>query len=161
MRNLFLILFIILFMSSCSDKKQAPTGILSKQKMEDILWDIIRAEEFLNNFVIYRDTGIDKAAESRKWYDKIYQLHKVTKKDFDRSYAYYNDHPALLKEILDSLSKKEAPAPPGQAIQSSKDTLIKKDTVLKKDTLPFLNKKRLLDSLSRKRILKKISPANN
>lgn len=161
MKKLFLILFIFLFISSCSDKKEVPQDILSKQKMEDILWDIIRAEEFLNSFVIYRDTGIDKAAESRKWYDKIYQLHKITKKDFDRSYAYYKDHPVLLKQILDSLSKKEAPAPPGQAITTSKDSLIKRDTLPGKDTLPLFNKKRLLDSVSRKRILKKISPANN
>ncbi len=151
MRNLFWTLLIFLLVSSCADKDEMPKDVLSQQKMEAVLWDIIRAEEFLNSYVIYRDTGADRATESQKWYDKVYQLHKITRKDFDKSYAYYKDHPVLLKQILDSLSKKQPPAPPGQALQPPKDTLNKKDT------FSIFNKKRLLDTLNRKRILKKIS----
>lgn len=152
MRKLLLIFLISLFALACSDKNELPDGILPRQKMQDVMWDIIRAEEFLNGFVIYRDTSIDKIAESKKWYDKVYQLHKITKKDFDKSYAYYKDHPVLMKQILDSLSKKTPANPPGQASSTVKDALSKKDT------LTISNKrKRILDTLNRKRILKKIS----
>jgi hypothetical protein len=167
MKNLLLIFSIFLFIASCSNKEDMPKNILPRQKMQDIMWDISRAEEFLNSYVIYRDTSIDRAAESQKWYEKIYQIHKVTKKDFDRSYAYYKDHPVLLKEILDSLSKKTAPAPPGQAFQRPKDSLklTSKDTLVKNDTPFFFNKRRLMDTLTRrrmdtlarKRIIKKIA----
>ncbi len=123
MRKLLLIFLISRFAFACSDKNELPKGILPRQKMQDVMWDIIRAEEFLNGFVIYKDTSIDKIAESKKWYDKIYQLHKITKKDFDKSYAYYKDHPVLMKQILDSLSKKTPVNPPGQASPTVKDTL--------------------------------------
>jgi len=152
MRKLLLIFLISPFAFACLDKNELPKGILHRQKMEDVMWDIIRAEEFLNGFVIYRDTSIDKIAESKKWYDKIYQLHKITKKDFDASYTYYKDHPVLMKQILDSLSKKTPVNPPGQASAAAKDTLIKKDTLVKID-----KQKRIFDTLNRKRILKKIS----
>jgi len=152
MRKLFLILLISPFALACSDKSEVPKGILSRQKMQEVMWDIIRAEEFLNGFVIYKDTAIDKIAESQKWYTKIYQLHKITKKDFDKSYSYYQDHPVLMKQILDSLSKKKPATPPGQASQTSKDTSHKKDTFSVSD-----KRKKIIDTLSRKRILKKIS----
>lgn len=152
MRKLLLIFFISPLILACSDKNELPKGILPKQKMQDVIWDIIRAEEFLNGFVIYKDTSIDKAAETKKWYDKIYQLHKITKKDFDRSYAYYKGHPVLMKEMLDSLSKRTPVNPPGQASPTSKDTANKKDTVSIGD-----KRKRIFDTLNRKRILKKIS----
>jgi hypothetical protein len=57
-----------------------------------------------------------------------------------------------MKQILDSLNKKTPVNPPGQA------SPIVKDTLSKKDTLSISNKrKRILDTLNRKRILKKIS----
>ena len=154
-----MIFLISPFALSCWDKSELPEGILPRQKMQEVIWDIIRAEEFLNGFIIYRDTSIDKIAESKKWYDKIYQLHKITKKDFDKSYAYYKDHPVLMKQILDSLSKKPLANPPGQASKASKDTLSKKDTLfISKDTFSISNKrKRIFDTLSRKKMRKKIS----
>lgn len=129
-----------------------PKEVLPKKKMQEVMWDMIRAGEFLNSFV-YKDTSIDKVAESQKWYSKIYQLHKITKTDFDKSYAYYEAHPVLMKELLDSLSKKQVQPkiPPGQGAQP-------KDSLNKKDSSIFNNKrKRIIDTLNRKRILKKIS----
>jgi hypothetical protein len=114
------------------------------------MWDIVRAEEFLNSFVVYRDTGIDKAAESQKWYEKVYRIHKISRSDFEKSYAYYKDHD-LLKEVFDSLAKKPAPAQPGEEGNPAKDSLKKADTV------SLFNKSILLDTLKRKRILKKMA----
>jgi len=130
-----------------------PKGVLPKKKMQEVMWDMIRAGEFLNSYV-YKDTSIDKVAESQKWYSKIYQLHKITKTDFDKSYAYYQAHPVLMKELLDSLSKKQAQPkiPPGQGTQASKDSLNKKDSSTSDN-----KRKRIIDTLNRKRILKKIS----
>jgi hypothetical protein len=36
-------------------------------------------------------------------------LHNTTKAQFEKSYAYYREHPLLMKEMLDSLGKREAP----------------------------------------------------
>ena len=131
-----------------------PKGILPRKKMQEVMWDMIRAGEFLNNYVFNKDTSLDKIAESQKWHNKIYQLHKITKRDFDRSYAYYESQPVLMKEILDSLSKKQVQPkiPLGQGVQISKDSLNKKDSITLKN-----KRKRIIDTLNRKRILKKIS----
>lgn len=69
------------------------------------MWDMLRAGQFLNDFVFTKDTSIDKVAESLKWYDKVYQIHGITKDQFIKSYHYYKDHPGLMKRILDSLGK--------------------------------------------------------
>src|SRR3990170_4802307 len=146
MRKLVLIFLSFSFLLSCSDKNKLPKGVLPKQKMQEVTWDMIRTGEFLNGFVLYKDTAIDKVAESQKWYNKVYQIHKITKADFEKSYAYYRDHPVLMKELLDSLSKKQIPVkPPGQGTQISKDSLNKKDT------FTIGNKrKRIIDTLNRK-----------
>lgn len=151
MRKLFLIFLIPLFLFSCSDKSEMPKGVLPKKKMQAVMWDMARAGEFMNGYVLHRDSSMDKAAESQKWHSKIYQIHKITEADFDRSYAWYEDHPVLMKELLDSLSSKPPPPPRyGQSAKALKDSLRKKDSVAIDG-----QRKRLIDTLNRKRILKK------
>ncbi|MGZ8516617.1 MAG: DUF4296 domain-containing protein [Chitinophagaceae bacterium] len=151
MRKLFLIFLIPFLLFSCSNKSEIPKGVLPKKKMQAVMWDMARAGEFLNGYVLHRDTSMDKAAESQKWHTKIYQLHKITEADFDRSYAWYVDHPVLMKELLDSLSRKDPPpARYGQSATALKDSLKKKDSVAKES-----QRRRLIDTLNRKRIIKK------
>jgi hypothetical protein len=59
-----------------------------------------------------------------------------------------------MRAILDSLSKKQVQPkiPPGLGTQMSKDSLNKKDSITLKN-----KRKRIIDTLNRKRILKKIS----
>ena len=151
MRKLFLTLSILSLLFSCSDKNKLPKGILPKQKMQEVMWDMIRTGEFLNGFVLYKDTAIDKVAESQKWYNKVYQLHKITKTDFDRSYAYYQDHPVLMKELLDSLSKKQVPVKP--AIQ---DSVAIKDSIKKRIPPPVIDRRlKIIDTLKNRKIIKR------
>jgi hypothetical protein len=151
MRLSLLCCFLVLFSWACADRNKMPKDILPKVKMTEVMWDIVRAEEFLNSFVIYRDTGVDKAAEANKWYDKVYQIHQITRKDFERSYAYYKDHD-LLKDVLDSLARK---SPPKEKTQDT--ATITRDTLnIPADTASVFRKKFLLDTLRKKSILKKI-----
>jgi hypothetical protein len=90
---------------ACSDKNKLPKDVLPQPKMQAVMWDMIRAGDFLNNYVFYRDTSVDKIAETRKWNEKIFQIHKITRDQFDKSYAYYRQHPQLMKAVMDSISK--------------------------------------------------------
>lgn len=155
MKPLFLIFTTFILLNACSDKDKLPKDILSKQKMREVMWDMIRAGEFLNNFVLNKDSAIDKVAESQKWYDKIYELHKTNEAEFDKSYAYYKAHPLLMREVLDSLSKRQANARPVPYNDnpSKGPALIKRDTIRATDSI-----RRLSDSLLRKRIIKKNKP---
>ena len=150
MRKLLLIFSVLIFLVSCKDKDKIPKGVLPEKKMQAVMWDMIRAGEFLNGFVLNKDTLMDKAAESQKWYNKIYQIHRITKSDFDKSYAWYQDHPLLMKVILDSLSKKQVWERKPAQITVSADSVNRRDTPVIKAP-----NKRIFDSLGRKRILKK------
>ncbi|MEP7376349.1 MAG: DUF4296 domain-containing protein [Chitinophagaceae bacterium] len=107
MRNVFIIGLLSFSIYACSHKDKLPPGILPKQQMREILWDMIRTGEFLNGFVFNKDSSLNKFSVSEKWFNKVYQLHKITKAEFEKNYAYYNDHPVLMKEMLDSLAKRQ------------------------------------------------------
>ncbi len=103
--------FLLLFMSSalyaCNDKNKRPQDILPKDKMREVLWDVMRTGEYLYTHVLYKDTAMDKAAQSQLWYEKIYQLHNISAGEFKKSYDWYKKHPQLMQEILDSITKIE------------------------------------------------------
>lgn len=155
MRKFLLIGLICAFSFNCSDKNKIPAGILPRQKMQEVVWDMTRTAEFLNGFVFNKDSSIDKVAESEKWYNKVYQLHKTTKKEFEQSYSYYQAHPDLMKELLDSLSKRTASARPPKP---TKDSLsLRSDSIRKRIPPPFKSEiqNRILDSIRKRRIQKR------
>jgi hypothetical protein len=158
MRKLIVLFISSIILIACSGKKIVPEGILSQPKMQEVLWDMIKAGEYLNNFVIFKDTTINRASESQKWYDKVYEVHKITKEQFDKSYAYYQTRPEIMKEMLDSLAKK--PAPPVPA--ASKNTTGLPDSVtrnLTTDSIYKLKAKMLkIDTAKKARIRNLIRP---
>jgi hypothetical protein len=107
MKSLLLFFFTLFFITSCSDKNKLPKDILHEEKMREVLWSMISAGEFLNTYVLNKDS-IDKVAESSKIYGQVFQIYHITKEQFDKSYLYYREHPELMKAVLDSLSKKQS-----------------------------------------------------
>ena len=137
MRKCVIYGLLVFLACACSDKNKLPKGVLHEQQMREILWDMIRAGEFLNAFVINKDSSVNKIAESEKWYNKIYQMHKTSKAEFEKSYAYYSDHPDLMKELLDSLSKRQISLQPLKRDSTFlKDSMkFKKDSIQTRDTI--------------------------
>ena len=151
MTKCFYSVFFLFLIVACSNRDAQPKDILSKKQMQEVLWDMTRAGEFLNGFVIHKDSSIDKTGVSNVWYDKIFQLHKITREKFYRSYAYYEKKPVLLKEILDSLSRKELPRSNyGQAPKSKVDTANNNPVIPSIDT-----RIKTIDSINKRRILKR------
>lgn len=97
---------LLLSVLSCGKPDKVPDGVLPPAKMQEVLWDMIQADEFLRNYVIHRDTLDDDTLSSMKVYDRVFQLHGTSRPEFDSSYNYYRRHTLLLKEILDTLSKR-------------------------------------------------------
>jgi hypothetical protein len=122
--SLFFGLFLLI---SCSDKNKIPKDILPQEKMQAVLWSMINAGEFLNGYVL--KDSVDKAAESSKVYGQVFQIHRISKAEFDKSYLYYRQRPELMKTILDSLSKRQTPAI--EPVQKKQDTL-RNDSMRKK-----------------------------
>ena len=67
--------------------------------MEEVMWDMIQADQYYNEYIL-------KDSLKRDIRSDRFKLHKTTRENFDKSYAYYSAHPKLMKEIFDSLSDK-------------------------------------------------------
>ena len=84
--------------------------------MEDVNWDLLKAGEFLEVYLLPKDTNFVRTPKIQEWYDHVFQLQKVSREKFNKSYALYQKHPAIIKVFLDSLSAKPVQgfSPPGQ-----------------------------------------------
>ncbi len=133
------IICIVLF-SFFSCKSSLPDGILKPEKMKLILWDISRADELVNFYSI-KDSSFKSQEKFNAFYDTVFQVHKITNKQFNESLQYYQERPVLLKTVLDSLARY------AERRQRHFDTILTKktagDTSVKKPAFP--------DSLKRKR----------
>lgn len=103
MRALLIFLCLLLLFVSCSDKNKIPKGVLPPAKMQAVLTDILVAD-VLNNERILKDTALKLAVENAAYFQKIFQLHHISKKEFDKSYNFYLKRPDLFKVISDSIN---------------------------------------------------------
>ena len=92
MRQLVIFGCIVLFIVACSSKNKVPKGILAKQEMEDVLWDLFRGGEMLESYTLPKDSSNDKRAIAQGWYDEIFRLHKTERSSFQKSYTWYKKH---------------------------------------------------------------------
>lgn len=96
-------LFICLlnFFIGCS-LNPVPAGILSSDKMEKVVYDLLQADEYINNFVA-RDSSVDIKKKRSIFYEQVFKLHGTNRKEFYTSFKYYQQHPDLQKVLFDSL----------------------------------------------------------
>ncbi len=87
---------------SCTDKDKIPAGVLPKDKMQKVLWDVIQAERFRETFI--KDSSKDLKAETFKLYAQVFEIHKVTKDEFAKSYKFYMSRPDIARDMFDSLA---------------------------------------------------------
>ena len=52
--------------------------ILPQKKMQAVLWDMMRADQFLTDYVLNKDSSLNKITESLKYYQQIFAIHKIT-----------------------------------------------------------------------------------
>ena len=100
------IVAIVLFcMTGCAGKTGKDSGILNQEKMQAVMWDIIGADVYTEQF-IKKDSLKNAPVENMQLQNKIFAIHKVTRADFYKSYDYYVSHSDLIKVILDSMTAK-------------------------------------------------------
>jgi hypothetical protein len=104
MRILFLP-FLLAVLFSCGNSAKVPKGILPPAKMEQVMWDALKAEE-LQNYYDEHNPAIQSLEKHAELYQTVFTLHKTNKEQFKKSLHYYQEHPALLKVVLDSLQRK-------------------------------------------------------
>ena len=97
--KLLSLVFLSLILFSC---KKTEKDILSEDKLEKILWEIIQADVFTQDF-ISKDSSKNLAVENLKLQQKIFAKYKTDRKIFYKSYDYYLKHEERLKSLLDSM----------------------------------------------------------
>lgn len=99
------VLFVVMFFLSCTNTSKIPKDIIPKQKMEVILWDLIQADRFGASFLI-KDSTKNLHLENVKMYQQVFQIHKISKEEFTKSYKFYLSRPDITKVIFDSIAVK-------------------------------------------------------
>lgn len=144
MRFPLVILFAIFVFTACKGKNKIPADVLTQKKMQAVMWDMMRADHFLTDYVFSKDPKLDKTEESFKYYQQIFAIHQTNTEQFRKSYSFYTSHPALFKVIMDSLSKPEEAAPTQvmEPVALGDSTPSLPQPVQKSDTIIRLKKKK-------------------
>ncbi len=93
-------------LAGCGNKNKIPSNIMPREKMDSVLWDMLRAGEFVNGYVLATDTGAARGSKSVAVYEEVLRVHKITRAQFDESFAWYRAHPDQMKRLLDTLAKR-------------------------------------------------------
>ena len=96
--------FLLLAFLSCAEKNDLPSGVVGKEKMQQIVWDMIQADQYYKEYVEKDSLKKDVKKERYALYDEVFKMHKVDRATFDKSFEYYSAHPKLMKEVFDSMS---------------------------------------------------------
>jgi len=97
--------FLLLVLIACSGPS-VPKGVLPPDKMEAVLYDVLRADELVEFRRMIADSTYRQFSNRTALYDTVFQLHTVRKDAFQKSLRFYQGRPDLLKEMLDNLQKK-------------------------------------------------------
>lgn len=112
-----ILLFTCLVFCACNRTPEIPKNVLPPQKMEKVMWDMLRADALLTNPSAADTVG--NAYEKRiALYKQVMQLHGTTREELDRSLDFYEKRPDLLKAIFDSLQNKTEVLPQQRQIDS-------------------------------------------
>jgi hypothetical protein len=103
MKRGFLFL-LVMFHFSCTNTTKIPQGVISKEKMGVVLWDLILADRFSTLFLVKDSAKTNSHVENVKLYQRVFQIHKISKEEFNRSYKFYLSRPDIAKGIFDSIA---------------------------------------------------------
>ncbi len=79
------------------------------------MWDMIQADQFSKQFLLKDSAKSNVKIETMKLYDEVFQIHHVSKDEFQKSYQFYISRPDIFKVIMDSISAQGNRPPAGIA----------------------------------------------
>lgn len=98
---------LVLLITACGEADKVPKDVLSKEKMRDVLLDMNMADAYSSitdddqaNLIVHDSVRKERA---KVYFRQILDLHKLTPKEFNHSYAYYEAHPNKFKEVYDMM----------------------------------------------------------
>jgi len=107
---------LVLSLGSCK-KKERPDDVMKPDQMQAVLWDVLQANAFVNDFV-KKDSGVNIEQQQVKMQMQVFAKHKITKAYFDKSYDWYTKNPAQMQRMLDTLTARAERSKKKRVIQS-------------------------------------------
>jgi hypothetical protein len=104
MRTFLLICLTSFVLAACSGE-ELPKGVLHKEKMENVMWDMMLADE-LSSIYTERGAQLTDSLTNTGFYAQVLKLHGIDKKTFRESLRFYEQRPDLFQEVLDALKKR-------------------------------------------------------
>lgn len=104
MRFKIIVAVVLIGLISCTQKDSVPDGVIPPHKMEKVLWDMMLADRFSTLYILKDSARLDEKAETFKMYDRVFQIHKIDKEIFTKSFRFYMERPDLTKVIMDSIA---------------------------------------------------------
>ncbi|MGB3007516.1 MAG: DUF4296 domain-containing protein, partial [Chitinophagaceae bacterium] len=62
---------------------------MAPSQMQAVLWDMMRADQFLADYVLNKDTSFKKDEKRFNMYHQVFAIHKIDKEIYQRSLNYY------------------------------------------------------------------------
>ena len=102
----YLIFFITAsLIIACSGKEKIPEEVMKPEKMTLVMLDIMRAGGLAEQNMRRLNDSLVKAEEyNARFYKQVFNIHKITKDEFFKSYNYYKAHPDVFKIVIDSVN---------------------------------------------------------
>jgi len=104
----YLIFIILLCFTSCNFSSKGK-AVVEFPVMQKVVWELMKSDDYYTRISI-TDTNLRGKHKNIQLYEQVFQLNKITSKEFYTTIEYYEKHPILFKELMDSvtiLSKKE------------------------------------------------------
>jgi hypothetical protein len=105
MRYLFSVFVFSIVLISCNQQQSIPKNVLPPSKMKAVLWDLLRADEVVN-FYMVKDSAFRTLKKRTDLYQTVFTIHNISKAEFKNSLRFYEDHPEILKPIVDSMESR-------------------------------------------------------
>ena len=89
MRTPVVALLFLGITAGCNHPDRVPRGILSKDSMQSIMWDIIQADQYASQYLARDSVKSNIKPQTIRLYQQIFDLHGITREEFEKSYQFY------------------------------------------------------------------------
>ncbi len=102
MRYCRLFILLIVFSVGCSSCVMRPKNVLSKHKMENVLYDLHKTD----GIVVLKGLSFNHDEQLAAIYQTTLEKHGVTQAQFDSSLVWYTDNPKRFNKIYPAVIKR-------------------------------------------------------
>jgi len=100
MRGYWACITMFLLLTSCTGD-ELPKDVMPVNQMKLVMFDVISAQE-MAQVIQHKDSNAVKQ-KTFELYQQVFDIYKINREDFFKSFTYYEAHPDQLKILTDSL----------------------------------------------------------